>query len=161
MFGLKSDLLTLKDYGSPPHRKWWIWIVALIPAPAILLAWGIARKKERLLNDSVYARKISAAKVATNRLDEIKQLKDRQDFYAKLDQAMRGYLSDIWDIPAPSINSGVVREELGGLSNGIAEGLSLLLEGMEYARYAPTSSSDMARDLEKAKEIISKVEKIR
>ncbi len=159
--GLKADVLTLEDYRSPPHRKWWVWFVTLLPAPIILAAWVMGRKKKRLLNDSVYARKTSAAKVAADRLNEIRKLKDQKDFYAKLDKTLRGYLSDIWEIPSPSINSGVVRTMLADSKNGIADGLSSLLERMEYARYAPSSTTDMNRDLEKAKDFIREMEKNR
>ncbi len=157
---IKPDVKKLEDYGTPLHRSLWLFVFLLTPAPVILVSYMIARKREKLATDVAYSRLFNAAKNASRQLDEIKNVPDPKDFYAGVDKAVRGYLADLWNIPAPSIDEETVNRKLKDSENGIASDITALLNTVKMARYAPTSSSDMAKDIEKAKEVIKKMEQL-
>ncbi|VAX23766.1 hypothetical protein MNBD_NITROSPINAE01-920 [hydrothermal vent metagenome] len=156
---IKPDVQKLEDYGTPLHRSPWFFVFLLVPLPMILASYMSARKREKLATDTAYSRLLNAAKNASRQLDEIKNISDPKDFYAGLDKTVRGYLADLWNIPAPAINEDLVKLKLKSSENGIVSDITELLNSVKMARYAPTSSTDMARDIEKAKDVIKKMEK--
>jgi len=156
---IKPDVEQLQGHNKPLHQTIWFWIFVFAPVPIIGASYLIARRRERLATDVGYSRFVNAARTAGQQLDKIQSMSDSKDFYAGLDKALRGYLADLWNMPAPAINDDTVKEKLGKSGNGIVSEITELLNSVETARYAPTSSSDMARDINKAKEVIKKMEK--
>jgi len=157
---IKPNHDVLEDWGAPLHRSAWIWLFVLLPAPVLAAGWVVAARRRRLATDPAYARYVNAAKNANMRLDAAKNAKDQRDFFAVLDQALRGYLADRWNVPAPSVTREMVRERFSDNGAGLAGSIVDLLDAVEHARYAPFSSEDMAARLDKARRIIDTMEKM-
>lgn len=156
---IKPDRDVLDDWGSPPHRRWWIWLIILIPAPGLVVSWRYAKNRERLRGDTAYARRIQAARTARERLEEAGNKENAREFFAALDHALRGYLADRWNIPAPSVTKELINTKMAGNGGGLRDGIIELLEAVEAARYAPSSAEDRAVRLKKAEEIIETLER--
>ena len=158
---IKPDQSVLDDWGDPPYRGWLLWAVVILSFPALASAWVMAGKRERLATDTAYRRRVNAARIAMERLKEAQQNSgDPGDFFAGLDTALRGYLADRWNIPAPAVSKEIVEERMDG-RNGLASSIIELLEAARRARYAPASGEDAQARLEKAMDIIQKMEQKR
>lgn len=157
---IKPDLPELADYGSHFYNKDWAPLLLFPPILAILLSSLAARRRERLINDPAYARSLNAAKSARLKLAEAERTKDVRDFYSVVDQALRGYLADRWDIPAPSVTQDVVEERLRGAANRVSGRIVALMDRLTEARYSPVISPESRMDcLARARDIIAVMER--
>lgn len=158
---IKPDSTFLEDYGTPLYRKRWAMALLVPPLLAIILAFAVAKRRERLANDPAYARLLNAAKNARLKLAEAEKTQDAREFYSILDQALRGYLADRWDIPAPSVTQEVARERLGG-NNGALEKVIGLMDKLEAARYSPIVSPEgRMESLAQAGDVIGVMERMK
>jgi hypothetical protein len=156
---IKPDSASLDDYGSHFSGRAWAPHLLFPPALAVLLAFVIARRRERLLNDPAYARFLNAAKNVRLKLAEAEKIEDVREFYSLADQALRGYLADRWDIPAPSVTQEVARERLNDATDGALGRVVELMDMLTEARYSPVVSPEGRADcLAKAKEVIAIME---
>lgn len=159
---IKPDYGYLEDYGTPLYRKAWAPFLLVPPILAVIMGFVAARRRERLFNDPAYARHRNAAKNARIKLAEAEKTEDVREFYSILDQALRGYLADKWDIPAPSVTQEVARDRLGGATNGALDRIIGLMDMLAAARYSPVVSPEgKAECLEMARDIIAIVERMR
>jgi len=163
---LKSDILYIKpdkdileDFGSPLHKSWFLWAVLLSPFPVLAIGWAMARRKRRFITDKVYFRNYHAAKTAKDTLEEAGKIKEPAEFYAALDKAIRGYLADKWNLPAPSITKELAKRRLAQSGAGNADGLMELFEAVEIARYARHEINNLSHHLDKAYEFVEWMEK--
>ncbi|VAX18729.1 hypothetical protein MNBD_NITROSPINAE04-228 [hydrothermal vent metagenome] len=156
---IKPDKDILEDFGAPLHKSWFLWAILLAPFPVLAIGWAVAERRKRFLTDKVYFRSYHAAKTAKAMLVEAGKIKEPAEFYAALDKAVRGYLADKWNLPAPSITKQLVKKRLersgAENSNGIVE----LFEAVEIARYARHEINNMSLHLKKAGELIEWMEK--
>ncbi|MBF0291505.1 MAG: protein BatD [Nitrospinae bacterium] len=158
---IKPDSATLEDYGTPLYRKKWALTLFIPPLLAVIMAFVAAKRRERLANDPAYARLLNAAKNARLKLAEAEKTEDPREFYSILDQALRGYLADRWDIPAPSVTQEVARERLGG-NNGALEKVIGLMDRLEAARYSPIVSPEgRMESLAQAGDVIAIMERMK
>lgn len=155
---IKQDTGYLDDHGDPPHRWGWLLILLALPAPSIALGWAYKKRKERLARDIAFARQKNAYKNASKKLTDASKMDKPGDFYAMLDQAVRGYLGDVWNLPAPSVDKDVVREKFGAAKE-TAEKFVKMLDDMEYARYAPVFLEERDERLAQLRELIGEMEK--
>lgn len=159
---IKPDSTHLEDYGSNLYNKKWAVFLLLPPVLAVLLAASIARRREKLRNDPAYARFLNAAKNARLKLAEAEKTEGVREFYSLVDQALRGYLADRWDIPVPSVTQEVARERLVGGAGEALDRVMKLMDSLEEARYSPVVSPEgRAECLGKTKEVIAIVERVK
>jgi len=159
---IKPDSANLEDYRNHVFSRQWERFLRFLPALAVLLAYAIARRRERLLNDPAYAKFLNAAKNARMKLAEAEKMEDAREFYSIVDQALRGYLADRWDIPAPSVTQEVARERLESAANGVLGRVIELMDMLTEARYSPVVSPEGRAECQaKAKEVIATMERMK
>ncbi|VAX24288.1 hypothetical protein MNBD_NITROSPINAE02-112 [hydrothermal vent metagenome] len=158
---LKPDVDELQNWRGSYYRDPKLWLIIVAPFPVLLVGWFIARRKARLVTDVAYARSSKAARIAQAKFARIESIEDTREFYAGLDQGLRGYLGDIWNLPAPSVTTLVVEEKLADGPKGAFEGLSSLFKAVVEARYAPVSSKNRLTDLKTARSLVELLEKKR
>ncbi len=158
---LKPDVDELENWRGSYYRDPKLWMIIIAPFPVLLIGWVIAKRKTRLTTDVAYARSSKAAKSAQAKFAKIEPIENTREFYAGLDKALRGYLGDIWNLPAPSVTTMVVENRLANGPQGVAQGLSALFKAVVEARYAPVSSKDRLNDLKMARSLILLLEKKR
>lgn len=156
---IKPDRVELPDYGAQLHQLPWIWLILGGPIPALLLAWVYRTRRNRLDSDAALKRRLNAAKTAQGKLDEAAAHGQPAAFFAALDLALRGYLADKFNRPAPSITRETAGELLKEHAPRLTEGFGELFSAVEMARYAQPAPERMKLSLEKARELISAMER--
>lgn len=127
--------------------------------PVIILA---RRKKEALDRDVAGNRLRTSGRLAKKYLSEArKNIGDKEKFYIALEKALHNFLKAKLGIETSEMSKDRIRELL--LSRNAEpttiESFIKLAEDCEFARYAPSSSSAIQHDYDKAATIISELEK--
>lgn len=152
----------LMDYGAPLHRSWGWWLIALAGPMAVAGAVIIARRRARLEGDPAHARASAAWRTAQSRVAEAGRTEGREDVYALLDQAARGYLADRWNMPAPSLTRQAARSRLEDAGHKeLAARVDALFESLERARFASSGTDDRQAALAQVKDTLAALEKIK
>ena len=147
-------------WGEPAHRKWWFFAIVLAPLFALPIVSFYAKQKAALLADSAYVRSSAAHKKAIKTIIEAEAaLGDSKQFFTLIDKALRGYLGDIWNMPAPSVTRDVALEKMNGQAGGTS--VAKMFEEIELGRYAPARAKDRSDLILEMKRILSDLEKKR
>ncbi|MGK7346514.1 MAG: BatD family protein [Candidatus Nitrospinota bacterium M3_3B_026] len=161
LFDIKPDRTALPDWSAPPHRRWGLWLIAVvIPAAVIGAAWAVARRRDGLLKDPVRARRSSAATRARRALAEAERVENTREFFAALDVAARSYLADKWNMSAPSITKDIVKGRIAENGDGLRDLVTEFFDMVERARYAPSMDGDKEEGLRAARRIIDRMEAV-
>jgi hypothetical protein len=161
---IKPDIGELQDFGAPLYRKAWAPLLLIPPFLLVAISYALARRRKRLVSDPAYARAVNASKNARMRLVEAERISDTRQFYSLVDQAVRGYLADKWDMSAPSMTPDIVREKMAAdpKSSGLMNSVIELMDRLTAARFSPVSTADdRSACLGKARDIVTAMEKMR
>ncbi len=138
------------------------YILLILPLLSIPLGIFIGKKKKKRDNDIVGNKMRKANKLARKYLSQAKkQLGEKEAFYIALEKALHNYLKAKLHIETSDISKERISEIL--LSKNVdAETInefSTVLNNCDFARYTPSTNVEMKMEFEKAKEIISKIDK--
>ena len=162
---LKPAPASLRSDASPFTRSG-VLLAHVVPALAFAGSALFRRHRDRLRTDERYARHRRAGRVATKRLkasNEALASGELEAFFARLSDALRGYVADKLHLSAVNLDEATVRSGLSALGVATPENDELLamLEHCDSARFSPLgtdarAAADLAR---RAEEWISKVER--
>ena len=136
----------------------------LLFLPFMLIPVIVLFKKRKELEDAdvVGNRRKKSNALAKKYLSEAKkQINNKEPFYIALEKAMHNFLKAKLNIETSDMNKNSITEILlsrNANSETVKEFITLT-ESCELARYAPSSSTIILQDYEKAVEIISELEK--
>lgn len=144
---------------------WWMW--AGLALPLVLLIVGYQRKQylDKLRNDSRFARSSKAMDTSEQHLSlarEAAQKGDLKEAYARLHQAVSGFIADRLDLPRAGLEDPVyvktIRDK--GVDMDVVKRIERLLTKCSTIRYAPlTSQEDFTQDAGAADELIKSLRK--
>lgn len=157
---LKTELTSMKHkdfYGSTLF-----YILSVLPflcIPVIVLF----KKKKEAIDGDVAGNKIKLSnKLAKKYLSEAqKEIGNKEPFYIALEKAMHNFLKAKINIETSEMSKEKISEILSvrkASTEAIASFINLT-ENCEFARYAPSSSTAIQQDYDKAVAIISELEK--
>ena len=157
---LKTDLTSMKHkdfYGSTLF-----YILSVLPflcIPVIVLF----KKKKEAIDGDVAGNKIKLSnKLAKKYLSEAqKEIGNKEPFYIALEKAMHNFLKAKINIETSEMSKEKISEillERKANPDAITSFINLT-ENCEFARYAPSSSTAIQQDYDKAVAIISELEK--
>ena len=157
---LKTELISMKHkdfYGSTLF-----YILSVLPflcIPVIVLF----KKKKEAIDGDVAGNKIKLSnKLAKKYLSEAqKEIGNKEPFYIALEKAMHNFLKAKINIETSEMSKEKISEILLGRKanpDAITSFINLT-ENCEFARYAPSSSTAIQQDYDKAVAIISELEK--
>lgn len=158
---LKSSFVSTekkKDfYLSKPY-----YMLLLLPLLSIPLGIFIGHKKRKRDSDFEGNKRRKANRLAKKYLSQArKQLGKKEDFYIALEKALHNYLKAKLHIETTEISKERISEIL--LSRKIDAGtvvdFSTVLNNCDFARYTPSTNVEMKKEYEKAKEVITKIDK--
>ncbi len=149
---IKSNPGALRKSGNLIAAKrsfYTFYAFALILFFAVLF---VRREHIRRNSDLTSVRNRKAGKVAARRLKEAEKcLREKQTdrFYEEILKALWGYLSDKLNIPVSELTRSSAVQSLSekGIPEEEINTLSSIIDKCEYARYAPSSSSEEAEKL--------------
>ena len=139
-------------------------LLVLLLAFVILLL--VSKKREQDKQDTMANRNKKATKVARGRLKKAEQflkVKDQDNFYVEMSQALWGYISDKLGIERSKLSMDTVNEAMQGqnVPDDLTQQFIDTLNSCEFARFAPGSAEEKMDDLyKKGIEVITKAEKV-
>jgi len=157
---MKTKLVSSKRkdfYGS--EMFYGLLIAPFLIIPIIVLA---RRKKDALDRDIAGNRLRTSNRLAKKYLTEArKNIGDKEKFYIALEKALHNFLKAKLGIETSEMSKDRIRELLltRKAQPDTIDAFIKLAEDCEFARYAPSSSTAIQHDYEKAATIISELEK--
>ena len=157
---LKTDLISMKQsdfYGSTLF-----YLLSLLPFLCIPIIIIFKKKKEAIDGD-IAGNKIKLSnKLAKKYLSEAqKEIGNKEPFYIALEKAMHNFLKAKINIETSEMSKEKISEillERKANPESISAFINLT-ENCEFARYAPSTSTAIQQDYDKAVAIISELEK--
>lgn len=134
----------------------------LLPFLAIPIGIIIGKKRAERARD-IYGKKIrKAGKLTRKYLSEAKkQLGNQEEFYIALEKALHNFLKAKLHIETSDISKEKISEILKSknVSSSIIKEFMNVLDSCDFARYTPTTNVMMNQEFEKAKNVITKIDK--
>lgn len=138
------------------------YLLLFLPLLAIPVGIFIAKKNEERNNDIVGNKQRRAERLAKKYLSEAqKQLGKKEAFYEALERALHNYLKAKLGIETSEISkeriTEILREKKADTStiNQFIE----VLKSSDFARYTPTTDTEMKAEFERAKQVIIQLDK--
>lgn len=138
------------------------YLLLLLPFLAIPIAIIIGKKRAARARD-VFGNKIRTAdRLAKKYLSEAKkQLGNQEAFYIALEKALHNFLKAKLQVETSEISKERISEILTtkGIDAPIIEEFIEVLNDCDFARYTPTTNVMMEQEFEKAKKVITNIDK--
>ena len=147
--------------GTAPY---FVVLLAMLMIFIILLL--ISKNREQSKQDVAANRNKKATKVARGRLkkaDQYLKVKDQNNFYIEMSQALWGYISDKLGIEQSKLSMDTVSEAMKekNVPDDLTQQFVDTLNSCEFARFAPGNAEEKMGDLyQKGMEVITKAEKV-
>ncbi len=138
------------------------YILLLLPLITIPIGIFIAKKKEKRDSDFVGNKARKADRLAKKYLSEAqKQLGKKEAFYEALERAMHNYLKAKLGIETSDISREKITQILRNkkVSETTISQLIAALKASDFARYTPTTNLQMKEEYDKAKQVITQIDK--
>ncbi|WP_369048138.1 BatD family protein [Tenacibaculum sp. UWU-22] len=140
----------------------WFYILLLLPLISIPIAIFIGKKKEEKAGDIAGNKARKADKLAKKYLSEAqKQLGNKEAFYEALERALHNYLKAKLGVETADISREKINEILSDkkVEKTTITQLIEVLSASDYARYTPTTNVQMKEEYNKAKKVITLLDK--
>jgi len=136
--------------------------LVFLPFLAIPLVVLVRKKKEAIDNDVVGNKIKKSSALAKKYLSEAKkQLNNKEPFYVALEKSLHNFLKAKLNIETSEMSKDKISEILVSRKANVetVSQFITLIENCEFARYAPSTSSSIQQDFDKAVTILSDLEK--
>ncbi|SFZ84544.1 BatD family protein [Tenacibaculum maritimum] len=147
---------------TPFFKSNLFYALLILPLISIPIGIFIAKKKEEIAGDINSNKAKKADKLAKKYLSEAqKQLGKKEAFYESLERALHNYLKAKLGIETSDISREkitTILESKKVKTNTITQFIEVLKD-CDFARYTPITNVEMEEEYEKAKQIITKLDK--
>lgn len=148
---------TNRFFGSNQFYAWFFGPLLLIP---LVILFRKKKEKDEKNIENINLRKTD--RLARKYLSEAKKaLGNENDFYVALEKALHNYLKAKLKIETSEFSKDKIHTMLSekGIADENNQGFIDLLKNCEQARYSPLTEVQMKTDYEKARNVISKMDK--
>ena len=138
------------------------YILFLVPLIAIPIGIFISKKNEKRNNDIIGNKQRKAERLAKKYLSEAqKQLGKREAFYESLERALHNYLKAKLGIETTDISKEKITQILEDrkVDSTTINQFIEVLKNSDFARYTPTTNTQMNEEFERAKQVIVALDK--
>jgi len=138
------------------------YILMVLPLLSIPLGIFIGKKKKQRDSDIIGNKRRKADRLARKYLSQAKkQLGKKEAFYIALEKALHNYLKAKLHVETSEISKEKIAEILRNrkVDESIIQEFNTVLDNCDYARYTPSTNVMMKDEYEKAKDVISKIDK--
>ena len=127
------------------HAPWfWLAVITGIPLLSFFLLQSLARRQQRLADDTGRHRRKRASREATARLVEAQAFLGQKGFYGKLARSLAGFIADKIALPAASVSaatvSGLFAER--GLDHQRSAEVAKLLDDLDAREFGGSRDDD-------------------
>ena len=138
------------------------YLLLFLPFLSIPIAIIVGKKRKERANDLIGNRTRKADKLARKYLSQAKKLLGKKEaFYVALEKALQNYLKAKLQIESSEISRDRITKLLmeKNVDGEIIKSFLGVLSDCDFARYAPVTDVMMEREFNKAKEVITKIDK--
>ncbi|WP_457616476.1 BatD family protein [Lutibacter sp.] len=139
------------------------YLLLLLPFLAIPIGLFIGKKQAERASDVFGNRIRKANKLARKYLSEAKKhLGEKEAFYIALEKALHNFLKAKLQIETTDISKDKIEELLAkkGVDAEVVKEFISVLNNCDFARYTPSTNVMMEQEFDKAKNVITKIDKI-
>ena len=160
--GLASWTSADSSAGNP-FKKFWFWILFILPVALFIFALRNKRLLNRLQGDKEFARLHYAEQKAEDLFHEARNIVNEgnaKPIYNTLHKAITGYISDKLALPEAGLSDKEILEKISekGISEGTQSDLRKLLDKFATISYAPTGdATDFRSDIIKSENLFRKL----
>jgi hypothetical protein len=150
------------DKGSDFFRSGLFYILMIAPLLSIPLGIFIGKKKRERDLDVIGNKRRKADRLAKKYLSQAKkELGKKEAFYVALEKALHNYLKAKLHVETSEISKDKIAEILRDkeIDEAIITDFRTVLDNCDYARYTPSTDVMMKQEYEKAREVISNLDK--
>ena len=150
------------DKGSDFFRSGLFYILMIAPLLSIPLGIFIGKKKKERDLDVIGNKRRKADRLAKKYLSQAKkELGKKEAFYVALEKALHNYLKAKLHVETSEISKDKIAEILRDkeIDEAIITDFRTVLDNCDYARYTPSTDVMMKQEYEKAREVISNLDK--
>jgi hypothetical protein len=171
---LGKDIIYIKDSPGAFRRKGSFLcknrlfiVLQMIPLLALILVFVFQKRKERLISDVRYARRLQAPRKARKNLGQARRFFEQHNiaqFYKAVFKTLQEYIGDKFHLPAAGLTSDVVDElKKQGLNDEVLAAIKMCFDECDSARYAPASITreNMVKVYRLLTQIIDTLERMR
>lgn len=163
---ISESASALVDAGEPLHERIWFQLVNGLALTAFVVFVAATRRRKFLAGNPAVARRLAAARLARESLDETRRLlRDRpvQELHGQLEDLLLRYLWNKLGVPANSLVLEDCDAQLAarGVAPALAIRLKEMLLGFQASRYAPGQGNraSLEADLEMAEGMLEELER--
>jgi hypothetical protein len=138
------------------------YFMLFLPFLSIPIAIIVGKKRKERANDLIGNRTRKADKLARKYLSQAKKLLGKKEaFYVALEKALQNYLKAKLQIESSEISRDRITQLLmeKNVDDEIIKSFLGVLNDCDFARYAPVTDVMMEQEFNKAKEVITKIDK--
>lgn len=163
---IMTDDPKLKPTGTVFFATPAYFVALLVALLAFVILLLVSKKHVEQKQDTAANRNKKATKVARGRLKKAEQflkVKDQNNFYIEMSQALWGYISDKLGIERSKLSMDTVSEAMKekNVPDDLTQQFVDTLNNCEFARFAPGDAEEKMDDLyRKGIEVITKAEKV-
>ncbi|TDQ28425.1 BatD family protein [Tenacibaculum caenipelagi] len=143
-------------------KSTWFYIFLLLPILAIPVGISIHKKKEERNSDILGNKLRKADKLAKKYLFEAqKQLGNKEAFYEALERVLHNYLKAKLGVETSDISRDKITDLLHGknIDSSTITNFINVLNDCDFARYTPITNVQMKEEYEKAKQVITQLDR--
>ena len=159
---LQNSTFFVEKESASFFKSTLFYVLLLLPLLLIPLGVLLGKKQKARARDLIGNRTRKADKLARKYLSIAKkELGKKEAFYVALEKALHNYLKAKLQIETAEISKERITEllERRGVSSQTIAAFIAVLDDCDFARYAPVSKVTTQQEYDKAKEIISKLDK--
>jgi hypothetical protein len=150
------------EKGSDFFRSGLFYVLMIAPLLSIPLGIFIGKKKRERDLDVIGNKRRKADRLAKKYLSQAKkELGKKEAFYVALEKALHNYLKAKLHVETSEISKDKIAEILKGkdVAEAIIGDFIMVLDNCDYARYTPFTDVMMKQEYEKAREVITNLDK--
>lgn len=143
----------------PLKAQTWVWVMLFLPVASLIGAYWFKTYRDRMTNDTAFARSQKAKEQALKELDNAKSVEDIKTGYFHIERALVMFITDKLNLPKAGLSTTQLMEELSKkAASTTATEVKRLLDKCATIAYAPnTSPEGLESDRAKAEEIIKEI----
>jgi len=151
------------DPAGSVFRSFWFWLLLIVPAAALIVAYQKRKFDLRLHSDRAFARVHFADQLAQDRILHARNIvnEDRpKEIYNSLHKAVTGFLTDKLSLPEAGLSDQELLEKVTehGLNADLLKRLRGILDKCATISYAPSGTrADFRSDIIKTEKLISEL----
>jgi len=144
---------------------WWFWVGIILPFLFIGVGFWQKQYRDRMQNDSRFARSHTALDNAKKRLEEASEIATSGDLktaYSQLHMALSGYIGDKLNLPKAGLSDEEYISHLQkqNINPQLVSQIKRILDKCSTIRFAPlTSQEDLNRDIRMSQNILNDLRK--